>query len=512
MPIRLSGLSSGLDTEAIIGDLMKANKMKLTKIENKQTKLTWTQEKWKELNKKIYSLYTDKLSKLRLQSTYMTKTVKSSNEGKATVTGNPNAAEGTQSLEIKQLASSQYTTGAKLGTDMYGAEITTGTRMIDLGYSVGDTITIANGVDENGNPRTQTFTVDGENTLNDFLKSAKEAGLNASFDNSQKRLFLSSKVSGQENSFTITANSLSSATGENGLEALGLGNGAVTKAAEDAIYRLNGMEFTSSGNTVNVNGLTIQLSGTTAGYDSVNPADRESISLTVNTDVDKVYNTIKDFVTSYNELLKEMNDLFYAGSARGYEPLTSEEKEAMSEDEIEKWETKIKDSLLRRDDSLGGLINGMKAALGGSVTIDGKNYSLSTFGISTSSDYTEKGLLHIYGDADDSTYSGKADKLKAALTNDPENTMQALSKIFDGLYSEMTDRMKATKLSSALTFYNDKELTKLEQQYKKEYSTMEERLKKIEDQYYKQFGAMETAMAKLNSQQSYLAGLFGTGQ
>ena len=71
--------------------------------------------------------------------------------------------------------------------------------------------------------------------------------------------------------------------------------------------------------------------------------------------------------------------------------------------------------------------------------------------------------------------------------------------------------MAATSMSSALTFYNDKQFTKLEDQYKKEYSKMETKLTDIEDRYYKQFTAMETAMAKLNQQQSALAGMLGSG-
>ena len=47
----------------------------------------------------------------------------------------------------------------------------------------------------------------------------------------------------------------------------------------------------------------------------------------------------------------------------------------------------------------------MKNALQSVVEVDGKKYSLATFDIMTSKDYTEKGLLHIYGDKDDPTYS-----------------------------------------------------------------------------------------------------------
>ena len=38
MPIRMTGLNSGLDTESIIAALMSAQRTKQTKVENKRTK------------------------------------------------------------------------------------------------------------------------------------------------------------------------------------------------------------------------------------------------------------------------------------------------------------------------------------------------------------------------------------------------------------------------------------------------------------------------------------------
>ena len=113
MAIKLSGLASGLDTESIIEQLMEAQSYKKTKLVNKQTKLTWTQDKWKELNTKIYALYTEQLSKLRLQSTYQTKSATSSNEDKVTVTAVATAASGQHTMSVSQIASSQYVTGGQ---------------------------------------------------------------------------------------------------------------------------------------------------------------------------------------------------------------------------------------------------------------------------------------------------------------------------------------------------------------------------------------------------------------
>ena len=92
---------------------------------------------------------------------------------------------------------------------------------------------------------------------------------------------------------------------------------------------------------------------------------------------------IKDFVKTYNDILKEMNEAYNAESARGYDPLTEEERETMTEEQIKKWEDRIKDSLLRRDDTLGGLINALRSTLSEPITVNGKTYSLASFGIST---------------------------------------------------------------------------------------------------------------------------------
>ena len=181
----------------------------------------------------------------------------------------------------------------------------------------------------------------------------------------------------------------------------------------------------------------------------------------------------------------------------------------MSDTDIEKWETKIKSSLLRRDTSLGSVMDAMKNAMLTSVTVDGKRYSLASFGIGTSSAYTERGKQHIQGDEDDDTYSASTNKLREALESDPDTVMQVFSGVMTKMYSTMQDKMKKTTLSSSLTFYNDvymkNQLVTLNKQIAKD----EDKLTDLEDKYYNQFAAMETALAKLQSQQSQLAGYLG---
>ena len=68
MPIRMTGLNSGLNTESIVAALMSAQRTKMTKVENKKTKLEWKKDIWSSLNTKIYDFYTKSLSKMRLKS------------------------------------------------------------------------------------------------------------------------------------------------------------------------------------------------------------------------------------------------------------------------------------------------------------------------------------------------------------------------------------------------------------------------------------------------------------
>jgi flagellar hook-associated protein 2 len=517
MAIRLSGLVSGMDTESIVSELMKAQNLKKTKIQNKITTSEWKQEKWKDLNSKIYSFYTGSLSKMKMQGSFNTKKVSSSDESKVTVTANTTAAEGSHTLKILQLAKSQFVTGDVI-PDINSKAVGTDTKLVDLGMTAGDTnkITITA-----GSKTPKVYTITDKSTIADLTTALKDAGLNASYDTAQKRFFISSKESGTANAFTITT------AGSVDLSKVGLstitkdtnpddaitvvGGGKMTVVQpSDAKIIYNDVAITSSSNQISVNGLTLTLKGLTDNMGTPdNTDDDEAVSLNVTSDVDAVYNMVKDFVKSYNEVLKAMNDTYNAEKADGYEPLTDEQKESMSDDQVEKWETKIKDALLRRDNNLGSLINTMRSTFSESVEIDSKDYSLANFGI-TSVNYTEKGQLHISGDADDSLVSGSSNKLKEALTNDPDKVMKVINGLTDKLYTSLTKSMKSTTIRSALTLYNDKEIANNINDYKEDLSELEKKLQDMENRYYKQFSAMESAMSKMNSQSSSMASMLGT--
>ncbi len=193
MAMRLSGLISGMDTENVVKQLMDAHRLKSTKVQNKITTTEWKQEKWSALNSKIYSLYTGQLSKLRMQGSFAVKKATSSNTDKIEVKAGSSAPEGTHSLKVKQLASSQFVTGAELATDNNGNQIGMNTKLEDLGFdaSEGTTIHIKN------SEKQVNLDIRENTTVGEFINSLKSAGLNANYDTTHKRFFISSKSSDQ---------------------------------------------------------------------------------------------------------------------------------------------------------------------------------------------------------------------------------------------------------------------------------------------------------------------------
>ena len=272
---------------------------------------------------------------------------------------------------------------------------------------------------------------------------------------------------------------------------------------EDAEIWLNGVQYTGSSSTFTINNLTIEALATTGN---------DEISITTSTDTQGIYDKVKDFLTEYNNIINEMTKLYNADSSKGYDPLTDDEKDSMSDKEIEKWETKIKDSLLRNDTTLSGVMSAMTTAMSQAVEINGKKYSLSSFGIHTlgylNAAENEQNAYHIDGDEDDTNTSGNADKLMKAISEDPDTIMQFMQNVTTNLYNAIGDKMKSTTLSSAFTIYNDKQMATQYTDYTKLIKEWETKISDKEDYYYKKFSSMESALTKLNSTQSSLSGYF----
>jgi len=727
MPIRITGMNSGLDTESIITELVKAKSEKKDSLVKKQTKLQWKQDAWKELNSKVYALYTKTLSNMRFESDYLKKTTKVGNANAATVITGSGAVNGVQTLKIDKLAKSGYLTGAKLSNNK---QYSGSTKLKDL---LPESDSVSGGkIDITVGGKTTQIEVNDDTTIGSFVTQLQNAGVNASFDAENQRFFISAKKTGLSSDFALTGNN---AEGLEALKAMGLavapstdtteyqayvkyakkdasGNyvsksvaeladiiqaeaeakakevekldeqlaanaksqeeitgkytdagglktkeeldnllaqkkrveeidaslsklaeieeklqdngltaeerqtledekaalgskddleaekttietdypelattdkeelekqladrnkldelttkhteiensinsaseyfttneaddGTITITAtekmeqkvladaavavealnspvvsvgadgriatriygQDAVIYLNDAEFTSTTNTFSINGLTI----------TANMETDEAFTITTEDDTDGIYDMVKNFFKEYNALINEMDALYNAESSKGYEPLTDEEKEAMNEKDIEKWEEKIKKSLLRKDSTLSTVASAMKSVMAGGVKMsNGKTMYLSDFGIGTlgyfNSADNEKNAYHIDGDKDDVATSGNTDKLKTAIANDCASVVEFFTNLSKNLYGKLGDLMKKTNYSSSFTLYDDVSMKDEYNDYKEKIAKQEQKITDFEDRYYKKFSAMETALAKLQSKESAIAGLLG---
>lgn len=541
MAIRMTGMVSGLDTDSIVKELVSAYSTKKEKYKKEQTKLGWKQEIWKDLNKEVNTFYKS-VGNLRFEGGYSTKKTTSSDTAKATVSAGSNAVTGTQKLHVLSTAQSGYLTGGKITASDSSAKVTSSTKLLELGFTEDETALKFIAKDKDGKDISADIKLSKDSTISDAVKALRDVGLNASFDENNGRIFLSSSATGASTDFSLKSDG--SDASKNLLNTLALNTDAseVTEASKratkidgsDAAIVLNGVVYTSSSNNFSINGLSISVNAVTDSVDLskaktngsldadkisdmlVNTPlnDSEAISITTSTDTQGIYDKIKDFITSYNNIINKMTKLYNADSAGNYEPLTDDEKSEMSDSEIEKWETKIKDSLLRRDSTLSTVMSAMTTAMSGGATVNGKTYFLSNFGISTlgymNAAENEQNAYHIDGDEDDENTSGNTDKLMTALNSDPDTVMDFMKQMATNLYNAIDKQMTSTTLRSKYSIYNDKEMTT---QYKNYTTTIKEWETKIsdkEDYYYKKFSSMESALSKLNSQTSSLSGLFGS--
>ena len=356
-----------------------------------------------------------------------------------------------------------------------------------------------------GNNAAVNIEINDDTTISDVLTQLKDMGLNANFDAKQQRLYIQSKETGEANNFTIGGDA--SALSALGLNTADSGDKKATKVeGQDAVIYLNDARYTSTNNTFEVNGLTFTALDTTTGS--------ETITVTTQNDTDGIYDMLKNFLKEYNTIINEMDKLYNADSAKGYDPLTNEEKEAMSESDIKEWESKIKDSLLRRDENLSTVSSALKSIMSSGIEVNGKTMYLSSFGINTLGYFeapdNERNAYHIDGDPDDGSTSGNADKLKSMIASDPDTVISFFTQLSKNMYDKMSDLSKSVDGYRTFgNFYDDKKMKSDYDNYTSKIAEQEKKLAEYEDRWYAKFSAMETALAKMQQNASAVTSLLG---
>lgn len=282
------------------------------------------------------------------------------------------------------------------------------------------------------------------------------------------------------------------------------------------------VELHRDSNTFTVDGLTIGVKGTFGEYNTNGKLvvdEDEAVEISADVDVDKLMDTIKSFVTEYNEIVDMVNTELTTKHEKDYTPLSSEQKSELSDDEIEKWEAKAKSGLLYGDSDLRSLSMDLRTVATSYV------WQLEQVGINVSSSYSDNGKLSI-----DET------KLRSALETDPEKVQNLFTAtagedadgkpIYNGVATNLKSVMdkyvktlgsqetkgilirKAGSKSSALSMTNNTYYDQL-QSIEKLIDSLNDRLKTERDRYVKQFTSLETLISQMNSQSSYLSSMSG---
>jgi len=281
----------------------------------------------------------------------------------------------------------------------------------------------------------------------------------------------------------------------------------------NAKYKINDLEMESQTNTINLQGYNIKLTGT---FNTDYSSSTQGVSVTASQDIDSMFTKIKEFVSTYNGLVSDLNNSLKETKYRSYAPLTSEQREGMSESEIKLWEEKAKSGLLRNDSILRDGLSKMRANFMGAIggLSDSSIDALSEIGITTSSKVSDGGTLEI-----------NETKLRAALEKDPDQVAKIftqMGKAEDTVIDPVTGQSKKVDSRGIAKRLRDSiDNFKLQIEKKAGRSTMTEhqynigksmvdldtridrlqkRLVDVEQRYWKQFSSMEQAINRANQQ------------
>lgn len=418
----------------------------------------------------------------------------------------------------------------------------------------------------------QTITGAKNMTISNIIDDIySKANVKLSYSQLTRKFMLESDVTGaaqsiyvemgsdlSEDAKKVTNDFLNSIFGSNDVLPSPDGDGyfdRISDEGKDAIVTIVNPDYISQqgyeGNTVVKSNNSFTIDGVTYNLNKVSEKDANgdfvptTITLTKNSQ--KTFDKIKEFVDKYNELIGKINEKVDEKKQYKYLPLTDEQKNEMSEDEIKKWEEKAKEGLLSGDSTLANMLYNMRNAFYDAVQTnydDSRSIgvSLSSIGITTSNNISERGKLII-----------DEKKLKDALDNNGDKVANLFTKISssqpsyspdmgqaarsarykeEGLFQRINDifqdnlrtfrnnnGQKGTLLEKAgikgdYTEF-DNLLTDELNKKDKMLNELADKLLERENRYYLQFSKLETAMQRLNDQSNWLyqqLGLSNGGQ
>lgn len=546
-PIRFGGIASGLDTESLVKQLVAAERTKVDKYTQQKIYKQWQQSAYNDVNKTMANFILDSRKNLGLTKTTSTGALisgsidsvdwakKASSSSTAfDVTASAIAPSGSSTLKVEKLA-----TGASLSSTKSDGLSST----VKASELLGDGLFDPTSKEATIKINDKEIVLHADDTLSTIAGKIRiETGLNANFDSGSNRFFISTKQTGTDSKIyydkidTVTdtlMQKLNFATMPEDTDKRSLSgqNASIIYNGTDSI------EYQS--NNISINGLNLTLKAESTVAETIN----------VNTDVDGAYNKIKEFVDEYNKLLDGFNSKLSEKTYRDFQPLTDEQKEAMSETDVKLWEEKAKSGLLKNDQTITNMMQKMRQDLYKEVEGFGGMYDI---GITTGSwrdngkltideiklkealrNDSEKVLNTLFKTSDipeqtiNSSDSETVKAEKLALMNQRSSQMGAFSRVYDNLTSGIKDivsksgpgseaaLLRSVKSNILIDYVTsgsrsliDKDVSEIDKRISRE----TERLASLESRYWKQFTALEKAMTQMNSQSSWLSQQFGGGQ
>lgn len=469
MAIRIAGLASGIDTESIIKEAMRAQYIRMDSVRQKRQIVEWKQEMHRDANTKFLALRNSLLD-LKLQGTFMAKKVTSSEPAVLTATAGRATVEGNFQVDVVSLARG----ASKESTPAANDYTHTGD---DASFTL------------NGKNGSAAITVETGDTIQDVVAKINaeqnKTGIKAMYDAGVNKFYLFTAATGSEARIEVEDT--------DGFLAGVLNMDTATIGGTDAVIRFNGgQELNFSSNQFTFNDINFSL--LKAG---------QTVDINVQPDLDSVIEKFKDFVEKYNSAMGFISEKFAEKRFRDFLPLTDEQKDGMREKEIEAWEEKAKSGLLRGDSGLYSIYSKIRSqAMEIYSNPDSVFKSLSSIGITTGA-WQDQGKLYI-----------DEDKLRAALSEDLDGVMNLLTKTGEGteqgiavrLYDQVNDSITQIidTAGTASAVLDDSSLGRQLNRIDKDLETIERRLIMTEDKYYRQFTVMEQAIQRMNAQSQWL--------
>jgi flagellar hook-associated protein 2 len=263
--LQITGLASGLDTDKIITQLMQIQQQPITNLQNQESKIKAQNTNLTTIQTALKTVSADAMALMDPSLFHNTQAVSTSDSTKVTASTSTGAGVGGYQVEVSQLANSAQRTFT------YASP------------SADDSISIDG----------QQYTIKAGESINDFvaaINNNKNSTVYAAATDSGTVVF-SNRATGNTNGSFISVSDGAGALTEQASKA---------KDGKDAIYSIDGVQGTSSSNTVTngIAGVSLTLTGVTTqtGPVTVNVAAPAPST-------DAITGALKTFITDYNSAL-----------------------------------------------------------------------------------------------------------------------------------------------------------------------------------------------------------------